>query len=163
MAVIIAQAMNHGNFVMSETSDIPYHSLEATYQQYLRQATLKNGQRPDQQRHCGASDLPALFVRFGNALRRRRRPEIRRRATDREGAPFAQILRTRQGRGRLHAAVQSRPAQRYLIGAHEYEAHHVFDIWYRNTSDIMPEAITGDMPIPTTRVNFSTHSHKYSR
>ena len=33
----------------------------------------------------------------------------------------------------------------YLIGAHEYEAHHVFDIWYRNTSDIMPTAITGDM------------------
>jgi len=32
-AVIIAQAMNLN---MAETSDIPYHSLEATYQQYLR-------------------------------------------------------------------------------------------------------------------------------
>jgi len=32
-----------------------------------------------------------------------------------------------------------------MIGAHEYEAHHVFDVWYRNTSDIVPEAITGDM------------------
>ena len=42
MAVILAQAMNHGNLVMAETSDIPYHVLEATYQQYLRQATLKN-------------------------------------------------------------------------------------------------------------------------
>src|ERR1700680_2436189 len=37
------------------------------------------------------------------------------------------------------------PLQGWLIGAHEYEAHHVFDIWYRNTSDIMPAAITGDM------------------
>ncbi|WP_174990815.1 Tn3 family transposase, partial [Burkholderia contaminans] len=37
------------------------------------------------------------------------------------------------------------PLNGYLIGAHEYEAHHVFDIWYRNTSDIVPTAITGDM------------------
>ena len=41
MAVIIAQAMNHGNLVMSRTSDIPYHVLETTYQQYLRQASLQ--------------------------------------------------------------------------------------------------------------------------
>ncbi|MBV9169922.1 MAG: Tn3 family transposase, partial [Chloroflexi bacterium] len=40
MAVIMAQAMNHGNLVMARTSDIPYHVLEATYQQYLRQASL---------------------------------------------------------------------------------------------------------------------------
>ncbi|CAH2802365.1 MAG: Transposase [uncultured Caballeronia sp.] len=37
------------------------------------------------------------------------------------------------------------PLNGYLIGAHEYEGHHVFDIWYRNTSDIVPIAITGDM------------------
>jgi hypothetical protein len=40
MAVIIAQAMNHGNQVMARTSDIPYHVLERTYQQHLRQASL---------------------------------------------------------------------------------------------------------------------------
>ena len=32
--------MNHGNLVMARTSDIPYHVLENTYQQYLRQTTL---------------------------------------------------------------------------------------------------------------------------
>lgn len=37
------------------------------------------------------------------------------------------------------------PLNGYLIGAHDYEGHHVFDIWYRNTSDIVPTAITGDM------------------
>ena len=36
---IVAQAMNHGNLVMSHTSDLPYHVLEATYQQYLRRST----------------------------------------------------------------------------------------------------------------------------
>lgn len=41
MAVIIAQAMNHGNLKMAETSDIPYHVLETTHQQYLRLSTLE--------------------------------------------------------------------------------------------------------------------------
>jgi hypothetical protein len=39
--VIAAQAMNHGNLSMSRTSDIPYHVLDATYEQYLRQQTLQ--------------------------------------------------------------------------------------------------------------------------
>lgn len=40
-AVILAQALNHGNLSMAETSDIPYHVLDATYQQYLRLSTLQ--------------------------------------------------------------------------------------------------------------------------
>jgi hypothetical protein len=32
--------MNHGNLVIAKTSDIPYHVLEETSQQYLRQASL---------------------------------------------------------------------------------------------------------------------------
>jgi hypothetical protein len=46
------------------------------------------------------------------------------------------------------------PLNGYLIGAHEYEAHHVFDIWYRNTSGIVPTAITGDMH-SINRANFA--------
>jgi len=41
LAVIAAQAMNHGNLLMARTGDIPYHVLETAYQQYLRLATLQ--------------------------------------------------------------------------------------------------------------------------
>jgi hypothetical protein len=44
--------------------------------------------------------------------------------------------------------------QGWIIGAHEFEAHHVFDIWYRNTSDIVPTAITGDM-YSVNKANFA--------
>ena len=37
------------------------------------------------------------------------------------------------------------PLNGYLIRAHDYEGHHVFVIWYRNTSHIVLTAITGDM------------------
>lgn len=41
MAVIMAQAMNHGNQTMSRTSDIPYNALNDAYEQYLRFSSLK--------------------------------------------------------------------------------------------------------------------------
>jgi len=37
------------------------------------------------------------------------------------------------------------PINGYLIGTNDYEGHHIFDIWYRNTSAVKPSAITGDM------------------
>lgn len=145
MAVIIAQAMNHGNLIMSRTSDIPYHVLEATYQQYLRQASLQAAN--DRISNAIASlpifphysfDLDALYGAVDGQKFGVERPTIK-----------ARYSRKYFGRGKGVVAYtllcNHAPLQGYLIGAHEYEAHHVFDIWYRNTSDIVPTAITGDM------------------
>jgi Transposase and inactivated derivatives, TnpA family len=145
MAVIIAQAMNHGNHVMARTSDIPYHVLESTYQQYLRQATLHAAN------DCISNAIAALpiFPHYSFDL------DVLYGAVD--GQKFsverptvkARYARKYFGRGRGVVAYtllcNHVPLNGYLIGAHEYEAHHVFDIWYRNTSDIVPTAITGDM------------------
>lgn len=145
MAVIIAQAMNHGNQVMARTSDIPYHVLESTYQQYLRQASLNAAN------DCISNAIAALPIfphqsfdmntlygavdgqKFGVE-----RPTVK-----------ARYSRKYFGRGKGVVAYtllcNHVPLNSYLIGAHDYEGHHVFDIWYRNTSNIVPTAITGDM------------------
>ena len=39
------------------------------------------------------------------------------------------------------------PLQVELIGTHEHESYYAFDIWYNNTSSIVPNAISGDMHI----------------
>jgi len=36
------------------------------------------------------------------------------------------------------------PLNSYIIDAHEYESYHIFDIRYRNTSDIMPDLLPVD-------------------
>lgn len=145
MAVIIAQAMNHGNQVMARTSDIPYHVLETTYQQYLRQASLQAAN--DRISNAIAAlpifphysfDLDTLYGAVDGQKFGVERPTVKARAS-----------RKYFGRGKGVVAYtllcNHVPLNGYLIGAHEYEAHHVFDIWYRNTSDIMPATITGDM------------------
>ena len=145
MAVIIAQAMNHGNQVMARTSDIPYHVLETTYQQYLRQASLQAAN--DRISNAIAAlpifphysfDLNTLYGAVDGQKFGVERPTVKARSS-----------RKYFGRGKGVVAYtllcNHVPLNGYLIGAHDYEAHHVFDIWYRNTSDIMPTAITGDM------------------
>lgn len=47
------------------------------------------------------------------------------------------------------------PLQTELIGAHEHESYYVFDIFYNNTTDIVPTAITGDMH-SVNKANFIT-------
>jgi len=145
MAVVIAQAMNHGNLVIAKTSDMAYHVLETTYQQYLRQASL---QAANDQISNGIAALP-IFPHYSF--------EINTLYGSVDGQKFgverptvkARHSRKYFGRGTGVVAYtllcNHVPLQGWIIGAHEFEAHHVFDIWYRNTSDIVPTAVTGDM------------------
>ena len=140
MAVIIAQAMNHGNQVMARTSDIPYHVLETTYQQYLRQASLHAAN------DCISNAIAALpiFAHYSFDI------DTLHGAVDGQKfgveRPTVKARHSRKYFGRGKGVVAYTllcnhvPLNGYLIGAHDFEAHHVFDIWYRNTSDIVPTA-----------------------
>ena len=154
LAVITAQAMNHGNFLMSRTSDITYSALETTHQQYLRLATL---QAANDMISNAISELPifphysfdlvTLYASVDGQKFGVERPTLKARHS-----------RKYFGRGKGMVAYtllcNHVPLQGWLIGAHEFEAHHVFDIWYRNTTDIVPTAITGDMH-SLNKVNFA--------
>ena len=145
MAVIIAQAMNHGNLNMAETSDIPYYVLEATHQQHLRLATLKAANDRIGNFIAQLSIFPYysfdLEVLYGSV----------------DGQKFgaadptlkARFSRKYFGKDRGVVAysllANHVPLQTELLGANQHESYWVFDICYNNTSDIVPTAITGDM------------------
>src|SRR5215471_488166 len=154
MAVIMAQAMNLGNHGMSETSDIPYHSLEAAHQQYLRLSTLKSANDWISNFIAGLAifphysfDLEVLYGSVDGQKFESAEPTIK-----------ARYSRKYFGRGKgvvaytllaNHVALQTE-----LIGAHEHESYYVFDICYHNTTDIAPATITGDMH-SVNRANFA--------
>lgn len=137
--------MNHGNHVMARTSDIPFHVLETTYEQYLRLASLLTAN------DCITDAIEALPVFPLYSFD----PETLYGAVD--GQKFgverptvkARYSRKYFGRGKGMVAYtllcNHIPVNGYLIGTNDYEGHHVFDIWYRNTSAVKPGAITGDM------------------
>jgi TnpA family transposase len=145
MAVILAQAMNHGNLNMAETSDIPYHVLEATHQQHLRLATLKAAN--DQISNFIAQlpifpyysfDLEVLYGSVDGQKFSVADPTVKARHSrkyfgkDRGVVAYSLLAN--------HVALQTE-----LLGANQHESYWVFDICYNNTSDIVPATITGDM------------------
>ena len=145
MAVIIAQAMNHGNLNMAETSDIPYHVLEATHQQHLRLATLKAA---NDKISNYVAQLP-IFPHYSFDL------EVLYGSVD--GQKFgaadptikARFSRKYFGKDRgvvAYSLLSNHvPLQTELLGANQHESYWIFDICYNNTSDIVPTTITGDM------------------
>ncbi|MBU0967106.1 MAG: Tn3 family transposase [Proteobacteria bacterium] len=145
MAVIIAQAMNHGNLSMSETSDIPYHVLEATHQQHLRLATLKAAN--DKISNFIAQlpifpyysfDMEVLYGSVDGQKFSAADPTLKARFSRKyfgkdRGVVAYSLLSN-------HVALQTE-----LLSANQHESYWIFDICYNNTSDIVPTMITGDM------------------
>ena len=145
MAVILAQALNHGNLSMADICDIPYHVLDATHQQYLRLSTL---QASNDLVSNFIAKLP-IFPHYSFGL------ELLYGSVDGQKFESASpTIKARyskkyfgKGRGVVAYTLLSNhiPIQTELIGAHEHESNFVFDICYHNTSNIMPTTITGDM------------------
>ena len=153
-AVIIAQALNNGNLNMAEISDIPYDSLLDIYQSRVRLQTLKKAndligddiaQMPIFSDY--SLDMAILYGGVDGQKFEVARPTLKARRSKK-------YFKKGKGVVAYTLLVNHIPLQTELIGAHEHESYFAFDIWYNNTSSIMPEAITGDMHI-INKANFA--------
>jgi TnpA family transposase len=145
VATILAQAFNYGNYKMSQTSDISYRSLETISQQYLRLETLKAANDKISNAISNLTifphyslDLALIYGSLDGQKYELDTPNIKARFSQK-------YLREGQGVSAYTMMANHVPLQCELIGAHEHESYYVFDIWYNNTSDIIPDVLTGDM------------------
>lgn len=153
-AVIIAQALNNGNLNMADISDIPYDSLLNIYRSRVRLQTLKKANDligddiaqmpifPDY-----SLDMAILYGGVDGQKFEVARPTLKARRSKK-------YFKKGKGVVAYTLLVNHIPLQTELIGAHEHESYFAFDIWYNNTSSIMPEAITGDMHL-INKANFA--------
>ncbi|WP_341757956.1 Tn3 family transposase [Candidatus Tisiphia endosymbiont of Ditula angustiorana] len=154
IATILAQAFNHGNYKMSQISDISYRTLETTYQQYLRLSTLKEANDIISNAISKLKifpyyslDLELLYSSVDGQKFELDTPNIKARYS-------RKYLREGQGVSAYTILANHIPLQCELIGTHEHESYFVFDIWYNNTSEIIPDMITGDMHV-INKANFA--------
>lgn len=137
--------MNIGHYKMAQTSDIPYHVLESTYQQYFRLKTLRKAHYIIANAIMSLSIFPHYTfdhdILYG-ALDGQKYEMITPTAKARYSRKYY-----KKGRGVVAYTLLSNhvPVQSDVIGPHEHESHFVFDIWYKNTSLIQPTVLTGDM------------------
>jgi TnpA family transposase len=153
-AVIIAQAFNNGNLNMAEISDIPYDVLLNIYQSRVRLQTLKkaNDLIGDDIAKMPifpyySLDMAILYGGVDGQKFEVARPTLKARRSKK-------YFKKGKGVVAYTMLVNHIPLQTELIGAHEHESYFAFDIWYNNTSSIMPDAITGDMHV-INKANFA--------
>ena len=153
-AVIIAQALNNGNLNMAEIFDIPYDSLLDIYQSRVRLQTVKKAndmigndiaQMPIFPYY--SLDMAILYGGVDGQKFEVARPTLKARRSKK-------YFKKGKGVVAYTLLVNHIPLQTELIGAHEHESYFAFDIWYNNTSSIMPTAITGDMHL-INKANFA--------
>lgn len=145
LAVIIAQAMNHGNLNMAQISNIPYYSLQDIYHAHCRIMTTKLSN----DMISNAISKLSIFPFYSLDL------VLLYSAVD--GQKFEVKNETTKARnskkywGKVKGVVaytllaSQIPLQLELISPHDHESYYVFDIWYSNTTNIIPEVVTGDM------------------
>jgi hypothetical protein len=143
--------MNHGRLKLAKISDITYN----TSQQYIHENTLReandiigNAIAKLPIFYYYSYDLLTLYGSVDGQKFTVDHPTIKARYSkkcfDKGKGVVAYTL-----------LVNHIPLQTELIGAHEHESYYVFDIFYNNTTDIVPSAITGDMH-SVNKANFIT-------
>ena len=146
-ATILAQALNNGNMLMAEICDIPYVQLLDTYQSRIRLQTMKkaNDMISDDIFNMPifssySLDLTFLYAGVDGQKYEVERPTLKARRSKKY---------FKKGKGVVAYTMLSNhiPLQSELIGAHDHESYYAFDIWYNNTSTVMPHVLTGDMHI----------------
>jgi TnpA family transposase len=145
IAVLMSNAANIGHYKMAKISDIPYHKLESTYQQYMRLLTLRAANTTIINKLTQLPIFPYYTfdddILFGS-LDGQKFEALTPTAKARNSKKYF-----KKGRGVVAYTLLSNhvPLMNELIGAHEHESYFSFDVWYGNTSLIQPTVITGDM------------------
>jgi Tn3 transposase DDE domain len=152
-ACLIAWGTNMGLGKMGEISDLTYHTLSTTSENFLRLETLRDAN----DRISNATAQLPIFHHYdiGGTVH-----------SSSDGQKFETRLPTINARHSpkyfgLHKGVVAYtvvanhiPINARIIGANEHESHYVFDLLFNNTTDIQPEVHSTDTH-GTNEVNFA--------
>lgn len=153
IACLLAWGTNMGLGKMSDISDIRYHTLAATSDNFIRLETLKD-----------ANDLVSNAIAELPIFRHYDIGETLHSSSD--GQKFETRIHTINARHSpkyfgLKKGVVSYtlvanhvPVNARVIGANEHESHYVFDLLFNNTTEIQPEVHSTDTH-GTNQVNFA--------
>ena len=153
IAVLIAQGENIGNYKMDQTSDVPYHTLELTYQQRIRLSTLDDAHDILVRKMMELSmfphytfDVDILYGAFDGQKFEAITPTTKARNSKKY---------FKKGRGIVAYTLLTNhmPIGTHTIGPHEPESYYSFDLWYNNKSLVQLTVLTGDMHVKN-KANF---------
>ncbi len=152
-ACLIAWGTNMGLGKMGEISDIGYHTLAATSENFLRPETLKEAN----DRISNAIAELAIFRHYdlGETIHSSsdgQKYETRIHTINARYSP--KYFGLQKGIVSYTLVANHIPVNARIIGANEHESHYVFDLLFNNTTEIQPNVHSTDTH-GTNEVNFA--------
>ncbi len=152
-ACIVAWGTNMGLGKMGEVSDIPYHILSATSDNFIRLETLREA---NDRVSNAIAELPIFpYYDIGEKLHSSsdgQKFETRTHTINARYSP--KYFGLKKGIVSYTLVINHIPVNARIIGANEHEGHYVFDILFNNTTNIQPEVHSTDTH-GTNQVNFA--------
>lgn len=139
---------------MSQISDISYRALDTAYQQNLRLSTLKEANNILSNSLAKLTIFPHYSLDLELLYSGLDGQKYELDTDNIIGRDSQKYHKEGKGVSAYSMLANHIPLQCKLIGSHEHESYYVFDVWYNNTSDIVPDVITGDMHL-INKANFA--------
>ncbi len=145
IACIIANGLSFGMYPMSQTCDINVHTLFSYEKNFLRIETLKKANDLVVNKIASLGIYREWQLLIGRLLGGVDGQKYESKFHTIESRYSPKYLGLRKGLVALNLSVNHAVINSKVISPNEHESHFLFDIVYNNTSDIDPDAITGDM------------------
>ncbi len=152
-ACLVAWGTNMGLGRMGEISDMSYHTLASTSDNFIRLETLKEAN----DRVSNATAELSIFQHYniGEAVHSSsdgQKFETRIHTINARHSP--KYFGLKKGIVSYTLVANHIPVNARIIGANEHESHYVFDLLFNNTTDIQPDVHSTDTH-GTNEVNFA--------
>ncbi len=153
VACLIAWGTNMGLGRMGEISDLGYHTLAATSDNFIRLETLRDA---NEQVSNAIAKLP-IFQHYDidetlHSSSDGQKFETRLDTLNARHSP--KYFGLKKGIVSYTLVANHIPVNARIIGAHEHESHYVFDLLFNNTTDVQPDVHSTDSH-GTNEVNFA--------
>jgi len=154
IACIVANGFSFGTYLMSQSCDISYSTLSNIEKNFLSLENLREANDIISNKIASLKVFSSWNILAGMLLAGIDGQKFETRLETILSRHSPKYFGLKKGVVAFSMVLNHVPVNCKIIGANEHESHYAYDIIYNNTSDIEPDAISGDMH-SVNKVNFA--------
>ena len=154
VACIIANGFGFGTYLMSQSCDISYSTLNNIEKNFLSIENLKEANDIISNKIASLKVFNSWNIIADKLLAGIDGQKFETKLDTIQARYSPKYFGLKKGIVAFSLVLNHVPVNCKIIGANEHESHYAYDIIYNNTSNIEPNAVSGDMH-SVNRVNFA--------
>jgi TnpA family transposase len=154
IACIVANGFSFGTYLMSQSCDVSYSTLSNIERNFLSIENLREANDIISNKIASLKVFNSWNILADKLLAGIDGQKFETRLETIQSRYSPKYFGLKKGVVAFSMVLNHVPVNCKIIGANEHESHYAYDIIYNNTSDIDPDAVSGDMH-SVNRINFA--------